>query len=90
MQESSKETSKADKSEANDEADSVEETAYICKPEHLEKLAANLTKIADWKKVIPKLGLTEDLIQKMFDEQKLSTPQGQFLPPNCCPHKFNL
>jgi hypothetical protein len=51
----------------------------VCTPEQLEKLAENLSSVENWKKLIPKLGFTDEDLQKMFDEKKVTETKGEEL-----------
>ncbi len=48
----------------------------ICTPEHLKQLAENLSKLENWKKLAPKLGLSEGSMQALFEEKKAKEPTG--------------
>jgi hypothetical protein len=57
-------------------ADDSQSSAFVCTAEQLEKLAANLAKIDSWKKLIPKLGMAEEALQKLFEEKKATETKG--------------
>ena len=64
------------KSEPVDEAEAAP-AAFVCTPEQLMKLAENLSQVDNWKKLSPKLGLTEESLQKLFSEKKATETKGE-------------
>jgi hypothetical protein len=52
--------------------------AFVCSAEHLDKLAENLTAVENWNKLIPKLGMTEDGLKKIWEEKKATAKKGNW------------
>ena len=80
------------KEEPEDEQEQeVGPTAFVCTPDQLDKLAENLAQIENWNKLIPILGMTEENLQKIFEEKKITETKGlllifcsSFLRSDCC------
>ena len=65
--------------QTSDESEPSAPAPFVCTPEQLDKLAENLSSIENWKKLIPKLGFTDEDLQKMFDEKKVTETKGEEL-----------
>lgn len=65
--------------QASDESEASAPAAFVCTPEQLEKLAENLSTVENWKKITPKLGFTDEDIEKMFEEKKVTETKDKIL-----------
>ena len=64
------------KQEPEEEVESAP-AAFICTADHLDKLAENLTGVENWNKLIPKLGMTEEGLKKIWEEKKVTEKKGK-------------